>query len=99
MSDFEWNLENLGKTLRAMRQRRGLRLVDVAEMAALPRPKVIHVEAGRPGVAASSYARVAAALGGKLQIEPARRPTLDEIGPLLDEWEAKYRARTSSSRK
>lgn len=85
MSDFESNLMALGQSLKAMRQQRGLRLVDVATMAGLPRLKVIHVEAGRPGVAASSYARVAAALGGQLQVTPARRPTLEEISALLDD--------------
>ncbi|ATU67135.1 helix-turn-helix domain-containing protein [Piscinibacter gummiphilus] len=83
MGDFESNLVVLGRRLKAMRQERGLRLVDVAAMAGLPRLKVIHVESGRPGVAASSYARVAAALGGQLQVIPAQRPTLEEIAELL----------------
>lgn len=77
------NLVALGQSLQDMRKQRGLRLVDVASMAGIPRLKVIHVEAGRPGVAASSYARVAAALGGQLQVVPSHRPTLDEIGALL----------------
>lgn len=84
MGDSSVDLQVLGQSLKAMRQQRGLRLVDVASMAGIPRLKVIHVEAGRPTVAASAYARVAAALGGQLQVLPARRPTLDEIGALLD---------------
>lgn len=83
MSDFESDVQALGRSLREMRLQRGLRLVDVADMAGVPRLKVIHVEAGRPGVAVSSYARIAAALGGQLQVVPAQRPTLEEIGRLL----------------
>lgn len=85
MSDFESNAIRLGQSLRLMRQQRGLRLVDVAERAGVPRLKVIHVEAGRPGVSMAAYARVAAALGGQLQVMPAQRPTLDEIGALLSD--------------
>lgn len=85
MPDFDISLRILGRSLREMRQRRGLTQADVATIAGIPRLKVIHVEAGRPGVAASAYARVAAALGGQLQVRPAVRPTLDEIGALLDE--------------
>lgn len=88
MSDYEWNLANLGKSLKAMRMARGLRLVDVAHAAGVPRLKVIHVEAGRTTVAASYYAKVAAALGSQLNLTVARRPTLDEIGAVLDEWES-----------
>ncbi len=83
MSDFESSVMALGAKLKEMRQARGLRLVDVASMAGIPRLKVIHVEAGRPGVAISSYARVAAALGAQLQVVPAQRPTLEEIGSLI----------------
>jgi len=83
MSNFESAVKAMGAKLKAMRQSRGLRLVDVAERAGIPRLKVIHVEAGRPGVAVSSYARVAAALGAQFQLVPAQRPTLEEIGALL----------------
>ncbi|WP_457336714.1 helix-turn-helix domain-containing protein [Rhizobacter sp. P5_C2] len=83
MGDFSVNLVALGHALQEMRKQRGLRLVDVAHIAGIPRLKVIHVEAGRPGVAASSYARVAAALGAQLQVAASQRPTLDEIGALL----------------
>ena len=55
MSDFESSVMALGAKLKEMRQARGLRLVDVASMAGIPRLKVIHVEAGRPGVAISSF--------------------------------------------
>jgi HTH-type transcriptional regulator/antitoxin HipB len=83
MNDDESTVADLGAQLKAMRQARGLRLVDVAERAGIPRLKVIHVEAGRTGVAISSYARVAAALGARLNLQPAQRPTLDEIASLI----------------
>ena len=83
MGDFESTVVALGAKLKEMRQGRGLRLVDVAAMAGIPRLKVIHIEAGRPGVAIASYARVAAALGAQLQVVPARRPTLEEIESLI----------------
>lgn len=63
MNDFESTVKTMGVKLKEMRQACGLRLVDVAERAGIPRLKVIHVEAGRTGVAVASYARVAAALG------------------------------------
>ncbi len=85
MGDFESNLKALGTKLKAMRQARGLRQVDVAERAGMLRLQVIHVEAGRPGVAAGAYARVAAALGAQFQLVPAQRPTLEEIGALLSD--------------
>lgn len=85
MNDFESAVQAMGAKLKAMRQARGLRLVDVAERAGIPRLKVIHVEAGRPSVAVSSYARVAAALGAQFQLVPAQRPTLEEIGALMDD--------------
>lgn len=83
MTDPDTAIQSLGQALRAMRLQRGLRLVDVAELAGVPRLRVIHVEAGKPGVGIGAYARVAAALGGQLDIAPAQRPTLDEIGALL----------------
>ena len=83
MPDFDANLRELGRALKQMRENRGLTQVDVATRAGIPRLKVIHVEAGRHGVSASAYARVAAALGGQLRAIPVARPTLDEIGALL----------------
>jgi transcriptional regulator with XRE-family HTH domain len=83
VNDFESTVKAMGAKLKEMRQARGLRLVDVAERAGIPRLKVIHVEAGRPGVAVASYARVAAALGAQFQLVPAQRPTLEEVGALL----------------
>lgn len=81
--DFESTLTTLGRSLQEMRQRRGLRQEDVAFMAGLPRLKVIQVEAGRPSVSAAAYAKVAAALGSRLTVELAMRPTSEEIGDLI----------------
>ena len=83
MPDVDSNLLKLGRALRQMRENRGLTQVEVARRAGIPRLKVIHVEAGRQGVSITSYARIAAALGGELRVLPVTRPTLDEIGALL----------------
>lgn len=77
--DTETILERLGRQLRAQRTQRGLTQAQIAERAGVPRLKVVHVEAGRPSVAASAYARVASALGQEFTSTPARRPTLDEL--------------------
>ncbi|CAM4151503.1 helix-turn-helix domain-containing protein [Roseateles saccharophilus] len=84
MGDFESTVKAMGAKLKEMRKARGLRQIDVADRAGIPRLQVVHVEAGRPGVAVSAYARVAAALGAQFQLVPAQRPTLEEIGALLD---------------
>jgi DNA-binding XRE family transcriptional regulator len=73
------SLRRLGSQLRDMRVRRGLTQVMVANLAAVPRLKVIQIEAGSPTVSVSAYASVAAALGAELNAMPARRPTLDEL--------------------
>jgi len=83
MPDIDSNLLKLGRALRQMRENRGLTQTEVARRAGIPRLKVIHVETGRTGVSAKAYVRVAAALGGELQVKPVTRPTLDEIGALL----------------
>ena len=83
MTDFTSNLQRFGQALRDMRNQHGLSQAEVADRAGLPRLKVIHVEAGRPTVSVGAYARVAAALGARLQVQPAQRPTREEIGRLL----------------
>ncbi len=85
MSDYLFNLSLLGHALKEARLQRGLRQADVATIAALPRLKVVQVEAGRPTVGVEAYAKIAAALGGQLQLVPAHRPTLDELGALFDD--------------
>ena len=86
--DFESALTALGRSLQELRQRRGLRQEDVAVMAGLPRLKVIQVEAGRHGVSVAAYAKVAAALGCRLNVGLSTRPTLEEIGDLLGDERA-----------
>ena len=83
MSDPATTLAALGQSLKEMREQRGLRQQDVAARAGLSRLMVINVEAGKPTVSISSYARAAAVLGAQLQLGIATRPTLDEIGALL----------------
>lgn len=73
------SLRRLGSQLRDLRTHRGLTQVMVANLAAVPRLKVIQVEAGSPKVSVNAYASVAAALGAELNATPARRPTLDEL--------------------
>ncbi len=69
----------LGAALRQTRIERGLTQAVVAEWAGVPRLKVIQVEAGDGRVASRYYAQVAAALGQRLGLQPARRPTLEEL--------------------
>lgn len=69
----------LGAALRQARSERGLTQAAVAALAGVPRLKVIQVEAGDGRVASRYYAQVAAALGQRLGLQPARRPTLEEL--------------------
>jgi transcriptional regulator with XRE-family HTH domain len=72
-------LIQLGAALRQARSERGLTQAALAERAGIPRLKVIQVEAGDERVASRYYALVVAALGQRLGLQPARRPTLDEL--------------------
>jgi len=78
------NLSELGQAIKAMREQRGLRMKDVADLAGTTRFKVGSVEAGVPTVSIHYYARISAALGAELQLGLARRPTLDEITAIMD---------------
>lgn len=69
----------LGATLRQARCERGLTQAVLAERAGIPRLKVIQVEAGDDRVASRYYALVAGALGQRLGLQVARRPTLEEL--------------------
>ena len=69
----------LGAALRQARSERGLTQAAVAALAGVPRLKVIQVEAGDGRVASRYYAQVAAALGQRLGLQPARWPTLEEL--------------------
>jgi HTH-type transcriptional regulator / antitoxin HipB len=75
-------LTRLGRSLRAARLARGLTQATVAERAGLSRRKVGEIERGLATVTAGAYARVTAALDQQLKLEPARRPTLDELQEL-----------------
>ncbi|GLQ52379.1 hypothetical protein GCM10010872_38280 [Dyella flava] len=50
----------------------------VAQLANVPRLKVIQVERGDPSVSMKAYAAIAKALGAELTLTPSRRPTLEE---------------------
>jgi transcriptional regulator with XRE-family HTH domain len=73
------SLAALGAALRQARSERGLTQAALAERASVPRLKVIQVEAGDGRVASRYFAQVAAALGQRLCLQPARRPTLEEL--------------------
>ena len=78
-------LARLGAALRAARRHRGLTQAALAAQAHLPRLKVIQAERGDASVSMGAYADVAATLGMELALQPARRPTLDEVAALLDD--------------
>lgn len=82
MIDASEAVKAMGAMLRALRQSRGLRQVDLAELAGLTRLQVIHVESGRCGVAVSSYARMAAALDARFTLVPGQPRTLEQTGQL-----------------
>ena len=76
-------LRHLATAIRAMRRRRGLTQAALAELAALPRLKIIQIEKGDPGVSVGAYAAAAAALGSELSLAPLARPTLEEARELF----------------
>ena len=78
-------LARLGTALRAARRHRGLTQAALAAQADVPRLKIIQVERGDASVSMGAYADIAAALGMELMLQPARRPTLDEVAALLDD--------------
>ncbi len=81
--DTQTLLTRFGASLRQARKRRGLTQAQLAELAAVPRLKVIQIERGAASVAIGAYAAVAAALGLEFTPIPARRPTLEEVAELL----------------
>ena len=74
-------LTRFGAACREARTRRGLAQAELAERAAVPRLKVIQVERGQASVAIGAYA----ALGLEFVPVGTRRPTLEEVGVLLDD--------------
>ena len=77
MSSFQ--LQRLGKALKAMRQNRGLTQIEAGALARLPRLAVIKIEAGRKTVAMGAYDQLANALGAELGLVLRTRPTLEEL--------------------
>lgn len=80
-------LTRLGRAIRSMRHARGLTQAAVAELARLPRLKVIQVERGDPRVSVDAYAGIARAVGGELGLVPFSRPTLEEARELFTDVE------------
>lgn len=62
----------LGLKLRDARRRARLTQAQLADLAGMPRQKLIQLEQGKPGVAVGAYAAVVAALGLEVNLEPAR---------------------------
>lgn len=83
MADFETGLHHLAQSLKSMRLQRGYSQADIATMAGVPRLKVVQIEAARGTVSVAAYAKVAAALGGQMEVVPQQRPTLEEIRKVL----------------
>ena len=75
----------LGSQLRQLRKRRGLTQAVLAERAGMARSKLVLLEQGRGSVAMESYARAIAALDATCRLEPARRPTIEELGEIYRE--------------
>lgn len=76
--------QRLSRQLREKRLNRGLTQAALAELAGLPRQKVIAIEQGSLSVAMNAYARVLVALDCELTVVPAAMPTLDEIEGLFE---------------
>lgn len=80
---IELQATRLGNDLRRMRLARGLTQAQLAELAGMSREKVVRMEQGRDSIALRAYLILAHALGAELMLQPARRPTLDEVRELL----------------
>ncbi|MDP1654519.1 MAG: helix-turn-helix transcriptional regulator [Hylemonella sp.] len=75
-------LQQLGRTYKAMRENRGLTQAQAGESAGIPRLAVIKIEAGRGNVSIGTYNKLATALGVDLTLRPRTRPTLEEMQAL-----------------
>jgi len=71
--------ERLGRSIAAMRERRGLSKVQLARMLGMTRQKVAEIEKGQLTVAFSYYCLMLSALGCELEVIPKRLPTLEEL--------------------
>ena len=76
-------LSRLGQSLRDLRVRRGLTQQQAADLARLPREKVVRLEQGRGTTALEAYVALAHALGAELTLTPTRRPTIEEVAKVL----------------
>jgi len=77
--DVQALLLGTGQQIRELRKRRGLTQAALAERAGMACSKLVLLEQGRGSVAFESYARIAAALDATLRLEPAQRPTFEEL--------------------
>jgi transcriptional regulator with XRE-family HTH domain len=77
--DSQSLLSDTGRQIRELRKRRGLTQAALAERAGMARSKLVLLEQGRGSVAFESYARIAAALDVTFRLEPAQRPTFEEL--------------------
>jgi transcriptional regulator with XRE-family HTH domain len=78
--DIQALMTELGQQIRLLRKRRGLTQAALADRAGMARSKLVLLEQGSGSVAFESYARVAAALDMAIKLEPAQRPTFEELG-------------------
>jgi transcriptional regulator with XRE-family HTH domain len=75
-------IEELGREIAASRKRENLGLMELAAKAGVSRTTLYLIESGRAtDIGYSKLARILAALGLELRLEPAatRRPTLDDL--------------------
>ena len=72
-------VERLGQQISTMRKYRGLTILQLAERAGVTRQKLSEIEKGKLTVSMHLYAKVIAAMGSELTVQPARRPTLEEL--------------------
>jgi len=77
--DQSFHLQKLGASFKVMRTHRGLTQAALARQAGVTRLKVIAIEAGRSSMSVENHARLAAALGAELSLQPKTRPTLEEL--------------------
>lgn len=76
--------ENLGARIRIARQRRKLRLEDMAEKTGLSRSTVEAVERGAPTTAFGAYLTVLTVLGLARELDLLADPGLDRDGLALE---------------
>lgn len=82
--DYLLIAQRLGQQIREHRLNRGLTQAGLADIAGLPRQKVIAVEKGSLTVGMAAYARILGALDSELAVAPAAMPTLEEVQGLFE---------------